>query len=98
MVQAPVGQTVSEQAPSSSTENDLYNELHSEIKPFLDILRPLIRQPSVVGTEDAFFRVLERELEEFGINFQGQRVQAHLPYVGTYLGQGEISRSYSAVR
>lgn len=149
-----------EPSHAGSTETDLYNELHPEIKPFLDILRPLIRQPSVVGTEDAFFRVLERELEEFGISFQryhgvlvaqgnqpeslflsahidrhgllctgpnefqyaafiagnqgenmgdsasehmlhtiedrfqGQRVQAHLPYVGTYLGQGEISRSY----
>ncbi|MEN8444132.1 MAG: hypothetical protein ABG776_03860, partial [Cyanobacteria bacterium J06555_13] len=134
-----------------------YDEFHPELKPFLDILRPLIRQPSVVGTEDSFFRVLERELEEFGVKcrryhgvlvaegerpqelflsahvdrhgllctgpnefqyaafiagtqgenmgdsasehmlnkiedrFQGQRVQAHLPYVGTYLGQGEIS-------
>lgn len=145
---------------AAAAGGELYDELHPEIKPFLDILRPLIRQPSVVGTEDSFFRVLERELEEFGVSFQryhgvlvargsrpeslflsahidrhglmctgpnefqyaafiagnqgeemgdsasehmlnkiedrfqGQRVQAHMPYVGTYLGQGEISRSY----
>ena len=139
---------------------ETYDEFHPELKLFIDILRPLIRQPSVVGTEDSFFRVIERELEEFGVRcrryhgvlvaegsrpqslflsahidrhgllctgpnefqyaafiagnqgeemrgsasehmlnkidnrFAGQRVQAHLPYVGTYLGQGEISHSY----
>jgi putative aminopeptidase FrvX len=130
------------------------------LSEFLDILSLLIREPSVVGCEDAFFRVLRRELEELGATvnyyqgilvaqgrtphdlmlsahidrngllctgpnefqyaaflannqselsgdsvseqmlhtiehrFQGQRVQAHLPYTGTYLGQGHITRSY----
>lgn len=127
---------------------------------FLDILRNLIREPSVVGSEDSFFRVLTRELQELDVNltyyqgilvaqgndphslilsahidrhgllctgpnefqysafiasnrseqtgdsvseqmlgliqhrFAGQRVQAHIPYTGTYLGQGTITRSY----
>ncbi|WP_353258374.1 peptidase M42 [Prochlorothrix hollandica] len=134
--------------------------LYPELDEFLDILKPLIREPSVVGNEDSFFRALRRELEEVGVEvnyyhgilvaqghdphslilsahidrhgllctgpkefqyaafiagnqgeimgdsvsehmlhtienrFQGQRVQAHLPYTGTYLGQGEITRSY----
>lgn len=33
---------------------------------FIDLLRVLIRQPSVVGAEHSFFRVLQRELEERG--------------------------------
>jgi putative aminopeptidase FrvX len=132
----------------------------AELGEFLEILQLLIREPSVVGSEDAFFRVLRRELEEVGAEvnhyygvlvaqgahpsdcllsahidrhgllctgpnefqyaafiagnqgeltgdsvseqmlttienrFQGQRVQAHLPYTGTYLGQGYITRSY----
>lgn len=33
---------------------------------FIDLLKVLIRQPSVVGAEHAFFRVLQRELEERG--------------------------------
>ncbi len=33
---------------------------------FIDLLKSLIRQPSVVGAEHAFFRVLQRELEERG--------------------------------
>jgi hypothetical protein len=33
---------------------------------FIDLLKALIRQPSVVGAEHAFFRVLQRELEERG--------------------------------
>ncbi len=131
-----------------------------DLGEFLDILKPLIREPAVVGNEDSFFRVLRRELEELGLEvqyfhgilvaqgsrphdlflsahidrhgllctgpnefqyaafiagnqgevmgesvsehmlhtienrFQGQRVQAHLPYIGTYLGQGEITNSY----
>lgn len=126
----------------------------------INLLRSLVREPSVVGTEDAFFRVLRRELEELPITvrryhgvlvahgqdpdrlylsahadrngllctgpnefqyaafiagnrgeldgdsiseqfmelistrFTGQRVQAHLPYAGSYLGQGLIERSY----
>lgn len=31
---------------------------------FIDLLKTLIREPSVVGAEHAFFRVLQRELEE----------------------------------
>jgi putative aminopeptidase FrvX len=135
-------------------------DLEGELSKFLNILRILVREPSVVGSEDSFFRVLRRELEELGVNvqyyqgilvvqgdnpnhlilsahvdrhglictgpnefqyaafiasnqseltgdsvsehmmyavenrFQGQRVQAHLPYTGTYLGQGDITRSY----
>ncbi len=127
---------------------------------FIATLQMLIREPSVVGTEDSFFRVVRRELEEAGARvsyfqgalvaqgrdphhlilsahldrhgllctgpnefqyaafiagnqseltgdsvseqmmyaiqdrFRGQRVQAHLPYCGTYLGQGYITRSY----
>lgn len=34
---------------------------------FLYLLRGLVREPSVVGAEDAFFRVLRRELEELPI-------------------------------
>lgn len=131
---------------------------------FLHLLRALVREPSVVGMEDAFFRVLRRELEEFPVTvtryqgllvaqgddpesnylsahvdrhglvctgprefqyaafiagnrgelngdsiseqfmtiiagrFRGQRVQAHAPYAGTYLGQGTINESYICPR
>jgi putative aminopeptidase FrvX len=136
------------------------NNDSSSFDDFLDLLRNLIREPSVVGAEDSFFRVLLRELGELGLDlvyyqgvlvargkdpqglvlsahidrhglvctgpnefqysaflasnrseqtgdsvseqmlsaiqdrFTGQRVQAHLPYTGTYLGQGAITRSY----
>ena len=136
------------------------DDLHAELHDFLDILKHLIRQPSVVGNEDAFFRILRRELEEIGVEvqhyhgvlvaqgskphdlflsahidrhgllctgpnefqyaafiaanrgevmgdsvseyminkienrFAGQRVQAHIPFVGSYIGQGEITNSY----
>lgn len=33
---------------------------------FIDLLKTLIRNPSVVGSEHSFFRVLQRELEERG--------------------------------
>lgn len=33
---------------------------------FIDLLKAIIRQPSVVGAEHSFFRVLQRELEERG--------------------------------
>jgi putative aminopeptidase FrvX len=132
---------------------------HADLAEFLEILQGLVREPSVVGTEDSFFRVLRRELEEVDVKidrylgvlvargrepervvlsahidrhgllctgpnefqyaafiagnqgeltgdsvseqmmasianrFTGQRVQAHLPYTGTYLGQGTISAS-----
>ncbi|MCM2370020.1 peptidase M42 [Aporhodopirellula aestuarii] len=131
---------------------------------FLHLLRALVREPSVVGMEDAFFRVIRRELEECPIRvtrfhgllvaegaepestfvsahvdrhglmctgpnefqyaafiagnrgeltgdsiseqfmetiagrFQGQRVQAHTPYAGSYLGQGKIIQSYICPR
>jgi hypothetical protein len=132
----------------------------ADLSAFLITLRHLIREPSVVGAEDSFFRVLRRELEEIDISverhsgilvargsepesvilsahvdrhgllctgpnefqyaafiaanrselsgdsvseqtvatigdrFTGQRVQAHLPYTGTYIGQGTISSAY----
>lgn len=138
--------------------------LDPALEEFLDILKPLVREPAVIGNEHSFFRVLRRELEEIGVQvnhfngvlvaqgkrpeelylsahidrhgllctgpnefeyaafisgnqgenmsesvsaymigqiehrFQGQRVQAHLPYTGTYLGQGKITRSYICPR
>lgn len=132
-------------------------DLLPDMAGFLEILHQLVREPSVVGTEDSFFRVLRRELEEYDLEierhlgvlvargrepellvlsahidrhgllctgpdefqyaafiagnrgeldgdsvseqtmaniadrFTGQRVQAHLPFTGTYLGQGVIS-------
>ncbi len=132
----------------------------TDLSDFFEILQQLVREPSVVGTEDSFFRVLRRELEEVDVTverhlgvlvakgrnpdsivlsahidrhgllctgpnefqyaafiagnrgeltgdsvseqmmasiadrFTGQRVQAHLPYTGTYLGQGTISSGY----
>ncbi|MGJ8634634.1 MAG: peptidase M42 [Luteolibacter sp.] len=132
----------------------------ANLSSFLITLRHLIREPSVVGAEDSFFRVLRRELEELDISverhsgiliargnkpdsimlsahvdrnglvctgpnefqyaafiagnrseltgdsiseqmvdtiadrFTDQRVQAHLPYIGTYIGQGTISSGY----
>ena len=148
--------TVTEKVPQSKPAKVNYPELDN----FLNILRLLIREPSVVGCEDSFFRVLSRELEEIGVKvqyyhgvlvaqgskpndlilsahidrhgllctgtnefqyaafvasnrsdltgdsvseqmmhtienrFQGQQVQAHLPYTGTYLGQGYITNTY----
>lgn len=130
-----------------------------DLAEFFEILHHLVREPSVVGMEDPFFRVLCRELEEIDIRvernlgvlvaqgsepeslvlsahidrhgllctgpnefqyaafiagnrgeltgdslseqmmasiadrFAGERVQAHLPYTGMYLGQGIISNS-----
>lgn len=132
----------------------------TDLSGFLITLRHLIREPSVVGAEDSFFRVLRRELEELDISverhsgilvarggdpdgvvlsahvdrnglvctgpnefqyaafiagnrgeltgdsvseqmvatiadrFTDQRVQAHLPYTGTYIGQGTITTGY----
>lgn len=39
----------------------------TEMSRFLDILKQLIRTPSVVGAEHPFFLVLKRELDEIGI-------------------------------
>ena len=142
------------------SENGKSIDLSVELRDFINILHDLIREPSVVGCEDAFFRSLKRELEEVGVKVQyhqgilvsqgkepeslilsahidrhgllctgpnefqyaafiasnqseltgdsvseqmmytidnrflGERVQAHLPYTGTYLGQGVITNSY----
>lgn len=38
----------------------------TELNELLDLLKTLIREPSVVGAEHSFFRVLQRELEERG--------------------------------
>lgn len=130
----------------------------------LHLLSSLIREPCVTGAEDAFFRILRRELDEFPISieryhgllvargnrpnsmflsahvdrngllctgpnefqyaafiagnrgelhgdsiseqfmdtiasrFQEQRVQAHTPYTGTYLGQGQITNCFVCPR
>ncbi|SHJ22927.1 Putative aminopeptidase FrvX [Malonomonas rubra DSM 5091] len=37
-----------------------------QYEPFIDLLKSLVRHPSVVGAEHSFFRVLQRELEERG--------------------------------
>jgi putative aminopeptidase FrvX len=137
-----------------------YTTEHIDLHGFLSTLQMLIREPSVVGTEDSFFRVIRRELEEVNVRvqyfqgvlvaqgndpqrlilsahidrhgllctgprefqyaafiagnqgemtgesvseqmlgsiaarFQGHRVQAHLPYTGTYQGQGTIDRAF----
>jgi len=48
---------------------------------FIDLLKTLIRQPSVVGAEHSFFRVLQRELED-----RGARVTW---YEGLLVAQGD---------
>lgn len=144
------------EAPAGYTVTSSPAAAYPELEEFFDILKTLIREPSVVGHEDSFFRVLRRDLEEIDINvhyyhgvlvaqgnrphdlflsahidrhgllctgpnefqyaafiagnqgenmgdsasehmlhtienrFQGQRVQAHLPYTGTYLGRGKL--------
>ncbi|MEB3359104.1 MAG: hypothetical protein VKK04_20425 [Synechococcales bacterium] len=141
-------------------DNGQIDKQVTDFGDFIEILQLLIREPAVVGSEDSFFRVLSRELEEVGATvqyyygvlvaqgsqphdlilsahidrhgllctgpnefqyaafiagnqgeltgdsvseqmlhtienrFQGQRVQAHLPYTGTYIGQGYITHSY----
>lgn len=52
---------------------------------FIDLLKVLIRSPSVVGAEHSFFRVLQRELEE-----RGARVTW---YEGLLVAQGAQPRS-----
>lgn len=57
---------------------------------FIDLLKIVIRHPSVVGAEHSFFRVLQRELEERG---------AHVTwYEGLLVAQGEkpLSTMFSA--
>ncbi len=53
----------------------------SDRTSFTDILKSLIRSPSVVGAEHSFFRVLQRELEE-----RGARVTW---YEGLLVAQGD---------
>ena len=48
---------------------------------FIDLLKLLIREPSVVGAESAFFRVVQRELE-----FRGARVSR---YEGLLVAEGD---------
>lgn len=57
---------------------------------FIDLLKVLIRQPSVVGAEHSFYRVLQRELED-----RGARVTW---YEGVLVAQGDnpISAMFSA--
>ncbi len=147
-------------APVTAKQNGHFLNTDLDLTEFFSLLHALIREPSVVGCEDAFFRTLRRELEEVGAKvsyyqgvlvaegnnpeslilsahidrhgllctgpnefqyaafiasnqseltgdsvseqmlylienrFQGGRVQAHLPYTGTYLGQGQIIRTY----
>lgn len=59
---------------------------------FIDLLKVLIREPSVVGAEHAFFRVLQRELEERGANvvwYEGllvaQGSQPHSNYFSAHI-------------
>jgi putative aminopeptidase FrvX len=148
------------------TAHDAANVRHAAtvLDDFLNSLRALVREPSVVGVEDAFFRVLRRELEEYSVKvtryqgllvaqgsqpdsiylsahvdrhgllctgpnefqyaafiagnrgeltgdsvseqfmeiiagrFEGQRVQAHTPFAGSYVGQGRIVNSYVCPR
>jgi putative aminopeptidase FrvX len=58
---------------------------HYQFTEFLDLLKHLIRQPSVVGAEHSFFRVLQRELEE-----RGARVTW---YEGLLVAQGNAPQS-----
>lgn len=57
---------------------------------FTDLLKAIIRQPSVVGAEHSFFRVLQRELEERGANVTW--------YEGLLVAQGDnpFSTMFSA--
>ena len=57
---------------------------------FIELLRTLIRSPSVVGAEHSFFRVLQRELEERGAKVTW--------YEGLLVAQGNKpdSRMFSA--
>jgi len=161
---SPQASTSTNQPAQQDMTIDADGRNDAMLHEFLDILKPLVREPSVVGHEQSFFRVLRRELEEIGVpvqtfhgvmvaqgnqpnelflsahvdrhgllctgpnefeyaafiagnqgenmvesvsaymvsqienRFQGQKVQAHLPYTGTYLGQGRITRSFVCPR
>jgi len=56
-----------------------------QTEQFIDLLKLLVRSPSVVGAEHSFFRVLQRELEERG---------AHVTwYEGLLVAQGQRPNS-----
>lgn len=59
--------------------------LPMRFEQFIDLLKELIRQPSVVGAEHAFFRVLQRALEERGANVTW--------YEGLLVAQGNAPQS-----
>lgn len=59
----------------------------SELNEVFDLLKTLIREPSVVGAEHSFFRVLQRELEERGAQVTW--------YEGVLVAQG--SKPFSAM-
>jgi len=61
-------QALSETATQFQPERE--TDSRSHLSAFLEILYQLVREPSVVGTEDSFFRVLRRELEEIGVNVE----------------------------
>ena len=42
--------------------------------------------------------VSEQFMETIASRFDGQRVQAHVPFVGSYLGQGQITQAYVCAR
>lgn len=56
---------------------------------FIDFLKELVRYPSVVGYEEPFFRILQRELEEMGI--QTHRYQGLLVAEGEEPGSAYLS-------
>ena len=60
-----------------------------EMSRFLDILKQLIRTPSVVGSEHSFFLSLKRELEEIGI--EATLYEGLLVAEGSEPGSGMIS-------
>lgn len=55
---------------NSSCNDCKLNTSTTNLDDFLHLLRALVREPSVVGVEDAFFRVLRRELEEFPVKVE----------------------------
>jgi hypothetical protein len=69
----------------NAEENGKSVDLSLELRDFINILHDLIREPSVVGCEDAFFRSLKRELEEVGVNVQY--------YQGILVAQGKEPES-----
>jgi len=56
-----------------------------KLDEFIDLLKLLIREPSVVGAEHSFFRVLQRELEERGAKVTW--------YEGLLVAQGDEPQS-----